>query len=563
MNKKERSSFTARVGLAQINCTVGDLVGNSNKILERILEAKELGVDIVSFPELALCGYPPEDLLLKPKFIEDNLHKIKELAASVKGMVAVVGFVDSRKGSLYNAAAVINEGKIKGIYHKILLPNYSVFDEKRYFQSGKAYPCFSAGNIVFGVTICEDIWFKDGPAMRLARQGASLIININASPFCIGKLKTREKIVKEQAKTHNVSICYTNLVGGQDELVFDGQSFAVSAAGKQIAGADAFKEQLLVADIPLPKKGRSKNAIIAAPALPEGGKPRLAAAKTQLLTTEEEVYGALRTGLHDYVVKNGFKKVVIGLSGGIDSALVAVLAADALGRENVIGVFMPSRFSSEESRNDAEELAKLLGIRLLTIPIESAFKTYLSTLAPLFEGKPEDITEENLQSRIRGNILMALSNKFNWIVLTTGNKSEMSTGYATLYGDMAGGFAVIKDVPKILVYVLSRYRNSLSPAIPENTISKAPTAELRPNQKDTDSLPPYEILDQILKLYIEEHRSLDEIVSEGFQPELIAKVIRMVDHTEYKRRQAPPGIKITPLAFGKDRRMPITNKYKG
>ncbi|MCM8796134.1 MAG: NAD+ synthase [Candidatus Omnitrophica bacterium] len=562
-----------RIALAQINSTVGDLEGNSRKIIEYIQKAKEFGVDIISFPELALTGYPPEDLLLKPKFIQDNLEELKKLAELIHDIVAILGFVDIREKDIYNAAAVIYNGEIKGIYHKMLLPNYGVFDEKRYFKSGYNPLVFKLGKIIFGVNICEDIWHKEGPVKEQARLGAKLILNINASPYYAGKIKEREKIVQNQAKENGVFVSYTNLVGGQDELVFDGQSMVIDKDGKIILRAEAFKEDLLVLDLPteaiakaglgIPLNKIKFKKIIKISDEVISKKPILPKRETRTLEQVEEIYRALILGLKDYVFKNGFRNVVIGLSGGIDSSLVATLAVDALGKENVIGVFMPSRYSSKESEEDAKLLARNLGIRLIDISIEQIYKIYLVVLETQFLGLERDITEENLQARIRGNILMAFSNKFGWLVLTTGNKSEISTGYATLYGDMAGGFAVIKDVPKTLVYKLAEYRNSLGQLIPERVLTKEPSAELKPNQRDSDTLPVYEKLDPILKAYIEEDKSLDEIISLGFDKETVYRVLTMVDKSEYKRRQSPPGIKITPKAFGKDRRMPITNKYRG
>lgn len=553
-----------RIAIGQINSTVGDLQGNAEKISQGIERAKDFGVDIISFPELALTGYPPEDLLLKPKFIEDNLKKIKELSKSINDIVTIVGFVDKEGKEIYNAAAIIYNAKIYGIYHKMFLPNYGVFDEKRYFESGRDPLIFRFGGFIFGVNICEDIWHKPGPARKQALMGAKLIININASPYHAGKIKEREAVIQEQAKANRVFISYANLIGGQDELVFDGQSMVVSSFGRIISRAAAFKEDLLIADldIPLKKSGPAKKIITISQRLPSRNRAPFSKKGAKPLEPIAEIYQALLLGLGDYVTKNGFQKVVIGLSGGVDSSLVAVLAADALGKDNVICVFMPSQYTSNESGIDATQLAGNLGIKLINIPIEQIYGIYLAILEPHFSRSEKNITEENLQARIRGNILMALSNKFGWLVLTTGNKSEMSTGYATLYGDMAGGFAVIKDVPKLLVYKLARYRNSLGFVIPERVLTREPTAELKPNQKDRDTLPPYETLDPILKAYVEEDRDLAEIISAGLDKETVSRVLNMVDKSEYKRRQSPPGIKITPRAFGRDRRMPITNKYR-
>lgn len=556
---------TLRIAIAQINPAVGDLDTNAKKIMQYIQRARGFGVNILSFPELALTGYPPEDLLLKPKFIQDNLEKLKEIIKNVDNMVVITGYVDRRDKYLYNAAAIIYSGKIYGIYHKMLLPNYGVFDEKRYFKAGENPWVFKFGSYVFGVNICEDIWHKDGPIRPQALAGARLVININASPYHMGKIKEREEVICSQAKLNHVFIVYTNLVGGQDELVFDGQSMVVNAHGKIINRADAFKENLLIADLrmPITRANPSKRLVIITEEASIKHRSTLPKKESRPPEPIAEVYQALILGLRDYVGKNNFQKAVIGLSGGIDSSLVVTLAADALGKDNVIGVFMPSRYSSRESEDDAKQLALNLGIELLNISIEQIYKIYLMVLEPHFVGSCKDITEENLQARIRGNILMALSNKFGWLVLTTGNKSEMSTGYATLYGDMAGGFAVIKDVPKTLVYKLAQYRNSLGFLIPERVLTKEPTAELKPNQKDKDTLPVYEALDPILKAYVEENRDLNQIVSLGADKLTAQRVLGMVDKSEYKRRQSPPGIKITPKAFGRDWRMPITNTYRG
>jgi NAD+ synthase (glutamine-hydrolysing) len=554
-----------RVALAQINCTVGDIEGNALKISEYIRKAQGIGADTVSFPELALTGYPPEDMLLKTKFIDDNLKKIKEIACAVGEIIAVVGFVDRKGKEIYNAAAVIYKGKIFAVYHKMCLPNYGVFDEKRYFTPGDKSAVFKFGNAFFGVNICEDIWCKNGPTRQEAFCGAKLILNINASPYYMGKINLREKVIASQAKENKLFMVYTNLVGGQDELVFDGQSMVFDDKGKVIQRLAAFREDLLAVDLEIPQSKRrcAKTIIKIVDKLQAKEKPPLPAHKVGILEPVKEVYEALLLGLSDYVKKNSFQEAVLGLSGGIDSGLVASLAVSAIGKDNVIGIFMPSRYSSAESEEDARQMAQNLGIKFIVISIEQIYKMYLAVLEQHFFGMQRNIAEENLQARIRGNMLMAFSNKFGWLVLATGNKSEMSTGYATLYGDMAGGFAVIKDVPKMLVYKLSRYRNSLSLVIPERVFTKEPTAELRPNQKDSDTLPPYDILDPILKAYVEEDKELEKIVSLGFDKETVSKALKMVDASEYKRRQSPPGIKITPKAFGRDRRMPITNKYRG
>lgn len=553
-----------RLALAQINPTVGDLEGNRKKIEHFASLAKKEGTDIIAFPELSLTGYPPEDLLLVPRFVNENIKHLKEISDSLEGIVAVVGFVDKEGDSLFNAAALIAQRETKGIYHKILLPNYGVFDEKRYFQSGSQPFLFKYGNLGIGICICEDVWHQEGPVPLLAERGAKLVIVINASPYNIGKREEREKVVRTQAIRNKVYIAYVNLVGGQDELVFDGRSFVVDLKGEIISTALPFEEDLLLWDMPqFPTKNFHCNQMLEiSPVYDKVEKPTLVQRKNIPLEPLEEVYQALLLGLRDYVLKNGFQKAVVGLSGGIDSSLTAVLAVDALGKENVTGIYLPTRYSSPESYEDAKHLAENLDIELIVIPIDELYQSYLFALAPFFKDSPFDKTEENLQARIRGNILMAFSNKFGYLLLTTGNKSEMSTGYTTLYGDMAGGFAPLKDVSKTLVYKLAKYRNERGQVIPERVFIKAPSAELREGQKDTDTLPPYELLDPILKFYIEENKDVEEIISLGFPGGLVKKVIEMVDRSEYKRRQAPPGIKITPRAFGKDRRMPITNKYR-
>ncbi|MER3445512.1 MAG: NAD+ synthase [Candidatus Dadabacteria bacterium] len=577
---------TFRVGLGQIDVCVGDLRGNLKKILEYIEVAKNLYVDILCFPELAVTGYPPEDLLLKSSFIEDNLEALDKIRESSDGLTVVVGFVD-KKEDIYNAAAIIHNRDLIDVYHKRYLPNYGVFDENRYFQSGTRAPVYKLGDLTFGVNICEDIWYPGDPTREQAILGdAQVIINISSSPYYASKVKSREQMLSVRASDYSVVVVFCNLVGGQDELVFDGHSVVIGETGKVIARAPGFREDLLIADIspdrvfrsrlhdPRRRKEKytlrieSKESQIITIAQSQAGRnsrPRIVHRVEELMCVEEELFQALILGTRDYVTKNRFKKVVIGLSGGIDSSLVAVVAAEALGKENVIGVSMPSRYSSQGSITDAESLSKNLGIELLTIPIEKAFDAYVDMLSQVFHGREHDVTEENFQARIRGNILMALSNKFGWLVLTTGNKSEMGVGYCTLYGDMAGGFAVIKDVPKTLVYRLCEFYNRWKgrDIIPRTILEKPPSAELRPNQKDTDFLPPYEILDPILKYYIEDDLNVEGIVSLGFDENLVKRVIKMVDLNEYKRRQAAPGIKITVRAFGKDRRFPITNLYRG
>ncbi len=570
-----------RLALGQINTTVGDIEGNTSKVISLIKRAVDEGADIVAFPELALTGYPPEDLLLKPQFIEDNIAAVREVRDAVRDIVAIVGFVD-RDVDIYNAAAVIHNRHIIDVYHKMFLPNYGVFDEMRYFQSGSEPSVYRLGELAFGVTICEDIWYPDGPVRTQALAGAELIININASPYHRGKSAFRERMLSTRAFDNTLFIAYLNSVGGQDELVFDGHSLVYDQRGRLLYRGRQFEEDFVLLDLDMeavfmarlhdPRrrqevKGRRdsgvRRVVIHGHRFREGGDmsiPPLAGR----MDDEEEVYSALRLGVRDYVEKNGFEKVLIGLSGGIDSSLVACIAVDALGKERVKGVFMPSPYTSRESHEDVALLVQNLDIELTTIPIDGIFEKYLHVLAPLFEGTEPGVAEENIQARIRGNLLMAVSNKFGWLVLTTGNKSEMSVGYATLYGDMAGGFAVIKDVPKTLVYRLAEWinRKEGKVLIPERILIKPPSAELRPDQKDTDTLPPYEVLDRILRAYVEEDRSFEEILSFDCEEECVKRVIGMIDRSEYKRRQAPPGIKITPRAFGRDRRFPITNRYR-
>ena len=569
-----------RVALAQINSTVGDLEGNTAKILHHINRARDAGADLIAFPELAVTGYPPEDLLLKPSFLKANLASLEKIVAGSRGITAVVGFVDV-DDDIFNAAAVIYDGNLAHVYHKVYLPNYGVFDEERYFQRGSEQPVFTLSGVKLGVSVCEDVWYSPGPVSIQAQAGAQLQVNINASPYFRGKREFRERMLATRAADNEMIVCYVNMVGGQDELVFDGASLVYDQGGNLIARGRQFEEQLLVVDVDVEAVFRSRLhdprrrkepifPVLAEVATPEislseepSDKPRpaLAAEAVNLLEGPAEVYAALVTGTRDYVQKNRFKKVLIGLSGGIDSTITAVIAVDALGASNVLGVSMPSRFSSDGSKDDARILADNLGFEMLTIPIEPAFESYLGMLETPFKDTQANIAEENLQARIRGNILMALSNKFGYLVLTTGNKSEMATGYATLYVDMAGGFAVIKDVLKTLVYQLCEYRNSVSPVIPQSVIDKEPSAELRPDQRDVDSLPPYSTLDPIIQAYVEEDRGVEEIVAMGYPEEMVQKAVNLVDKSEYKRRQAPPGVKVTPRAFGRDRRLPITNRY--
>ena len=573
-----------RIGLGQINTTVGDFKGNTQKILGAVAEARSLGVDLLTFPELAICGYPPEDLLLKPQFIEENRRALDEVIEHSSGLAIVVGFVDA-KADIYNAAAVIHDGKLAGVYHKIYLPNYGVFDENRYFQAGTECPVYVIGGVGVGVTICEDMWYEAGPATAQAYSGAEVIVNISGSPYYFGKGDFRERTFTTRASDNVAAIAYTNLVGGQDELVFDGNSLVIDERGRVIARGKQFEEDLVVADIDVEAVFRArlhdprwrKEAllmeeerwrsckIVVSEVVSAASKPPLPPRELKARDLLGEVYDALVLGIRDYVRKNDFDKVVIGLSGGIDSSLGAAIAVDALGLTNVVGVTMPSRYSSAASTSDAELLAKNLGIKLMIIPIENVFQTYLEGLAASFEGTEPNVAEENIQARIRGNILMALSNKFGWLVLTTGNKSEMATGYATLYGDMAGGFSVIKDVPKTMVYELANYRNSLAgwELLPPTIMDKPPSAELRPDQRDTDTLPPYDQLDPVLAAYVEEDKSIEQIIAMGYDKGVVERAAQLVDQSEYKRRQAPPGVKITPRAFGRDRRLPITNRFKG
>ncbi len=575
---------TLRLALAQINVTVGDLEGNFRKMLGYIEQAVALQADLIAFPELALTGYPAEDLLLRPEFSEDNLRYLEQLIPYSKEITILTGFVD-RRDDIFNAAALLHRQSLAGIYHKQYLPNYGVFDENRYFQAGKENPVYRLNEINIGVNICEDIWYPGGPTRDQTLYGnAEIIINISASPYAMGKVKDRNNMLAVRAEDNEVILAYLNLVGGQDELIFDGQSVIISEEGEFIAKAPAFREALIVADLhpdnvfskrlhdPRRRKeklfipaGKVIEQITLPPTEKKKKKPIPAPAVAGDLEVVEEVYEALKLGVRDYVYKNRFSRIVFGLSGGIDSALVSVIAVDALGKENVIAISMPSDFTSKASIAEARQIAENLGIRFHEIGIQKLFKIYLQELQPLFEGAAPDITEENIQARIRGNILMAYSNKFGAMVLTTGNKSEFSTGYCTLYGDMAGGFSVIKDVPKLLVYELCRYRNRLAgyDLIPESVLTKPPSAELRPNQQDSDSLPPYEILDPIIEAYVERDLAFEEIVDRGFDPEVVKKVINLVNNNEYKRRQGAPGIKITPRAFGKDRRFPITNRYSG
>ncbi len=541
--KGDEGEMSIRIALAQINTTVGDLEGNAARVLGSCRRAREAGADLAVFPELTTTGYPPEDLLFKDHFIGGNLKSLVTIARQVRGITAVVGFVDrGAKGELYNAAAVIADGGVKSVYHKQALPNYSVFDEKRYFSPGKRTGLFSLKGRRFAVNICEDIWVDGGIFKAQSDAGAGIILNISSSPYESGKRAERLKLIARRARETGAVIVYVNLVGGQDELVFDGASLVADERGRFIAAGAQFREDLVLVNIPV-------NAGVALP------KP---------LEETAEMYEAVLLGTRDYIRKNGFKKVLIGLSGGIDSALVAAIAVDAVGKENVVCISMPTRFNAKATRDDARRLAKNLGVTFHEIPIEPVVGAFLGTLKDYFRGTSSGLAEENLQARIRGNLLMAFSNKFGWLLLTTGNKSEMATGYCTLYGDMSGGYAVIKDIFKTKVYALSEYINARAgkAVIPRSIITRAPSAELKAGQKDQDSLPPYPVLDDLLGLYVEGHCSLDVMGKACGDMKMAKKVVELVDKSEYKRRQAPPGVKISKRAFGKDWRLPLTNRYK-
>jgi NAD+ synthase (glutamine-hydrolysing) len=574
---------TLRIALAQVNPTVGDIEGNADLVRSWIGRAKDVGAQLVVFPELVITGYPAEDLWLKPHFLAAARRALDEIAADTEGIVALVGFAEREFGT-HNSMAVIADRGIQGIYRKMLLPNYGVFDERRYFEPGPSPALIELDDARIGLTICEDIWFPGPPATVEALAGASLIVNSSASPYHRGRGTEREEMVLGRARETGATFALCNLVGAQDELVFDGHSVIVSGRGETLARAAQFQEELLVCDLELdPRRPAATQDDSRTETFPGGATApviaRLELASAQgsgecaiapSLDPEAEVYEALKLGLADYVRKNGFERVLVAVSGGIDSALVAAIAVDAHGPERVTCVVMPSPHSSDETQADARTIVENLGAELVEIPIEPAMLAYDDLLAASRDGTGAtadgaDLTAENLQARIRGNLMMALSNRFGWLVLTTGNKSEMSVGYATLYGDMAGGFAVIKDVPKTLVYRLARHRNEVAgrEIIPATVLERAPSAELRPGQLDEDSLPPYEVLDRILEAYVEGDRGRDEIAGEDLPEELVDEVIAMVDRAEYKRRQAPPGIKITPKAFGRDRRLPITNRFRG
>jgi NAD+ synthase (glutamine-hydrolysing) len=565
-----------RVAACQLNSVVGDLEANVSRVLTALETAEAAGADIAVFPELAITGYPPEDLLLKPQFVEDNLDALEELASHTGRCAAVVGFVD-RERDLHNAAAVCAHGEVQGRYHKRVLPNYGVFDEQRYFTAGPPLSSlFLIGGVRCGVSICEDVWSPTGPVAEQAAGGAEVMVNLNASPYHAGRTHERERMLGTRAADASCALVYVNQVGGQDELVFDGASMVFDGSGRLITRAAQFEEAVLVVDLEvrptfrqrlLDPRGRKSAPLLPAHTVTEHAAEndeRCQPDLPELLHPLDEIYEALVVGTRDYVNKNGFTDVVVGLSGGIDSSLVAAVATDALGADHVHGVSMPSRFSSEGSSTDAEALAENLKIDYFPIAIEAAHTALTEMLAPSFEGKAEDVTEENLQSRIRGMLLMALSNKHGWLVLATGNKSELAVGYSTLYGDTAGGFALLKDVPKTMVRRLCARVNerAAKEVVPEAVITKPPTAELRADQSDEDSLPPYEVLDPILEGYVEDDLTAGELVRAGFDADQVGEVVLLVDRAEYKRRQSPPGVRVTPKAFGKDRRVPITNRYR-
>jgi NAD+ synthase (glutamine-hydrolysing) len=554
------------VAACQLNTVVGDLDGNADRVLDALASAERAGADLAVFPELTVTGYPPEDLLGRPAFVEDNLNAFASLAAATRECAAIVGYVDvDPSGRLLNAAALCRRGEVLGRYVKRILPNYGVFDEQRWFAPGSdPAPLFDVAGVRVGMTICEDMWFPSGPMVDQAADGAQLLVNLNASPYSRGRRQERLAVLADRTGETGCAVVYVNQVGGQDELVFDGASVVVDARGDIIASAHQFTEEVLVVDIDVERRpGAGGSRPVAVSTGTRSGDDGPLRPTADLLGPVAEVYEALVLGTRDYLAKNGFTDAVIGLSGGVDSSLVAAVAVDAVGSDHVHGMAMPSRYSSEGSVTDAEKLAANLGIDLSGAGIEPAHRAFTEMLTPLLGGEPTGLTDENLQSRIRGVLLMALSNARGWIVLTTGNKSEMATGYSTLYGDSAGGFAVIKDVAKTLVYELCRYRNERagSELIPSTVLDKAPSAELRPDQRDDESLPPYSVLDPVMAGYVEGDRSSDDLVAEGFDPDMVARVVGLVDRAEYKRRQMPPGVRISGKAFGKDRRMPITNNY--
>jgi NAD+ synthase (glutamine-hydrolysing) len=565
-----------RVAAAQLNTVVGDLEGNAVRILEAYDAATSAGADLVVFPELTITGYPPEDLLLRPAFVAQAADAVDKLAARTGTTAAVVGFPEPGR-DLSNAAAVLAHGRVQGVYRKHLLPNYAVFDEQRYFVPGDEYgPLFVIAGVRVAVSICEDAWSPNGPIAQQAAGGAELVVNLNSSPYYAGRLNERETMLATRAADASVPVVYANLVGGQDELVFDGGSLVFDAQGDLVARAKQFQDDLLIVDLDvraafrkrlLDPRGRARATPLPEVSVSEAhlGSQRSPARIEPVLPPVHEVYEALVLGTRDYVLKNGFRDVHIALSGGVDSALVTMIAVDALGAEHVTAVLMPSRFSSDHSVTDAQAIAANLGIATLMIPIEPAHQAFEAMLAEVLATGPPGLAEENVQSRIRGNVMMTISNKLGSLVLTTGNKSEMATGYATLYGDMVGGFAVIKDVPKTLVYALCAERNERAgrELIPVSVLTKPPSAELRPDQKDSDSLPDYSVLDPILEGYVEEDLATSDLIDRGFDPSIVRRVAALVDRNEYKRRQAPPGVRVSPKAFGKDRRLPITNRWSG
>jgi NAD+ synthase (glutamine-hydrolysing) len=569
-----------RLALAQINTVVGDLDGNRDRIVRRLHEAREANADLVLFPELAVTGYPPEDLLFRPEFLRQTRKSLDQIAAEATDIAALVGFPWLER-DLFNACAVCADGEVKAIYPKRFLPNYGVFDEVRYFQPGRELLLLRVGEALIGPTVCEDIWQPGPPATDLALAGAHVIANISASPFHVGKGLEREEMLITRARDNTCWVVLVNAVGGQDELIFDGHSVVIDEEGEVVARAPSFEEALLVVDIDAStaiarrlvdarRRALAREREVADPPVVDLGEQRRQESPVSPLLVDpldelEQMRRALELGLSDYVEKNSFDQIVVGVSGGIDSALTLALAVEALGPERVHAVSMPSRFSSPETRADAKALAENLRTSLLELPIDPIFEGFQQTLAAVFAGREHDITEENLQARIRGTLLMALSNKFGWLVVATGNKSELSVGYATLYGDMAGGFALLKDVFKTDVFRLARHLNERAgrELIPETIIERAPSAELRENQLDQDSLPPYPELDRVLKAYVEEDRSQEELRTDGFDPDVVDRAIALIDRAEYKRRQAPPGVKLRPKAFGRDRRTPITNRWRG
>jgi NAD+ synthase (glutamine-hydrolysing) len=572
-----------RIALSQMNAVVGDIPGNERRVLDDLRRARAAGAQLVLFPELAVTGYPPEDLLLKEHFLADTREAVDRIAAEATGIVAVVGFPE-RALDVYNAAAVLADGAVRATYRKVHLPNYGVFDEVRYFQSGPGGALIEVDGVTVGLTICEDIWQPGMPMSQEALAGATVVVNISASPYVAGKGIVRERMIAQRARDHLCAVAFCALVGGQDELIFDGHSFVVDHDGDVVARSPQFEEDLLIAEVdpqaalsarlrdtrrrPAARAMRDEVPLLGSFNVRDGDTGTPGAPKgdvTPLLDRCGEIYEALVLGTRDYVEKNGFRHVVIGLSGGIDSTLVALIAVDALGADRVTTVTMPSPYSSSGTLGDAHRLAQNLGVEILELPIEPMMKGFDAALAAPFEGSEPDITEENLQARIRGNLLMALSNKFGWLVLTTGNKSELAVGYSTLYGDSAGGFAVIKDVPKTLVYELTALRDERANGelVPPEVVTRPPSAELRYEQRDEDSLPPYDILDRILEGYVEHDHGREQLIARGLPAEDVDRVIRLVDIAEYKRRQNPPGIKISSKAFGRDRRVPITNRYGG